>query len=431
VPGNTDQTLHDLLVFALTALIVAYALRALVAGLRRRRPDLAIGRAVGAAVVIRLIAASGTSLTGIGDNLRGFDEKVFYSESQGIAHGAQGAVSYTHALIHQLYEFVLAVQIRLFDSPDVALRLGEIGIAVAGLALLATAVYELAGARAAFLAMALLAIEPTNIFFTTLLHKEALMLLATGLVAFGGALLWRRDELRGLPLMVFGCLMALPTRHYAGLFLIAASGAILLHVALRAERRGSARSFALISAAALAAAITIPLFLQASNQEGLAGLQGSQEANVEQPAAEGNNLGLERVDFSTRSAVLLNLPIRIRDVLLRPYPWEVGNVSQQLGLLGTIVAWIVYAQFIRWAYRSRGTIMQRAGPFMYLAFFTLIAYSLSAGNAGTAFRYRTHVIALALCAVVVLRQKYLEHASEPRAQPAIAGAPSGFVLERG
>lgn len=426
MPGNSDQTLHDVLVFALTALIVIYALRALVAGLRRRRPDLLIGRVVGGAVVIRLVVASGTSLTGIGETLRGFDENRFSIESQGIAHGAQGAVSFTHALVHQLYEFVLAVQIRLFDSPDLALRLGEIGIAVAGLALLATAVYELAGARAAFLAMVLLALEPTNIFFSTILHKESLMFLATGLVAFGGALLWRRDELRGLLWMLLGCLIALPTRHYAGLFLIAAAGAITLHVALRAERRGSARSFALVSAAAIAAAIAIPLFLQASNQEGLASLQGSQEANVEQPAAESNNLGLERVDFSTRSAVLLNLPIRVRDVLLRPYPWDVSNVSQQLGLMGTIVAWLFYTQFFRWAYRSRGTIMQRAGPLMYIAFFTLIAYSLSAGNAGTAFRYRTHVLALGLCALVVLRE-HVKTADERRpalsAEPASAGLP--------
>ena len=39
----------------------------------------------------------------------------------------------------------------------------------------------------------------------------------------------------------------------------------------------------------------------------------------------------------------------------------------------------------------RGEIFARAGPLVYLFFFLLIAYSLSTGNAGTGFRYRTHL----------------------------------------
>jgi hypothetical protein len=37
-------------------------------------------------------------------------------------------------------------------------------------------------------------------------------------------------------------------------------------------------------------------------------------------------------------------------------------------------------------------------------FFLLIAYSLSAGNAGTGFRYRSHLVTLGIAAVVVLRE---------------------------
>ena len=59
--------------------------------------------------------------------------------------------------------------------------------------------------------------------------------------------------------------------------------------------------------------------------------------------------------------------------------------------------------------------MERAGPLVYVGFFLLIAYSLSAGNAGTAFRYRMHIVALAVCALVVLRVL--------RTQPATAAAP--------
>ena len=41
------------------------------------------------------------------------------------------------------------------------------------------------------------------------------------------------------------------------------------------------------------------------------------------------------------------------------------------------------------------------------ALFLLVAYSLSAGNAGTAFRYRIHVVGILMCFLLVLRQQLL------------------------
>ena len=52
--------------------------------------------------------------------------------------------------------------------------------------------------------------------------------------------------------------------------------------------------------------------------------------------------------------------------------------------------------------------MQRAGPLVYPALIMLAAYSLSAGNAGTSFRYRTHLVAMAIALIVVLRAQRRE-----------------------
>ena len=57
--------------------------------------------------------------------------------------------------------------------------------------------------------------------------------------------------------------------------------------------------------------------------------------------------------------------------------------------------------------------MKRAGPFIYALFCLLIAYSLSAGNAGTAFRYRTHLVALAVCVAVALYSTRRHPATQP------------------
>ncbi|MGH3427461.1 MAG: hypothetical protein ACRDQZ_07825 [Mycobacteriales bacterium] len=395
----TDHSLHSMLVTLMTIALLGGAVALLVSRLRRSRPGFDIGAAAGTAFAVRVIAAGLISLTPVARSLRGGDEITFLDHANRIAATPPGSSEWTHALLRELHVLTLAVQRYLLDSPELALRVTQVGIAVCGLVLLAAAVYELAGARASVIAMWLLAIEPAGIFFSSLLHKEANMILATGLVALGGARIWTRGDPRYLVPVVAGCLVAVATRHYAGWFLIAASAATVLHAGLRAENRAAIRSFALVALVILFAAVAAPTVLSASTNESLqANLQRPQEAD----AKDNSNLKLESVNFSTRGAIVRNLPKRALDVLLRPFPWQLGNISQGLGLLGTAAAYLTLFFLVRTAFRNRGRIMARAGPLVYLATFLLIAYSLSAGNAGTAFRYRAQIVSVFICIVVAL-----------------------------
>jgi hypothetical protein len=77
--------------------------------------------------------------------------------------------------------------------------------------------------------------------------------------------------------------------------------------------------------------------------------------------------------------------------------------------------------FIRYAWRNRGRIFPLTGPILYPMFFLMIAYSLSVGNAGTGFRYRTHIVELGLATLVILREHALrsrETSYAPSAGPA-------------
>lgn len=411
---TTDQSLHATLVTLMTILLLGGAVALLVGFLRRSRPGFAIGPAVGAAFAARVIGAALISLTPFAQQLRGGDELGFLGKARLIAATPPGSAEWTHALLRELHVFTLATQHYLFDSPEMALRVTQVGIAVTGLVLLAAAVYELAGPRASVLAMWLLALEPSSIFFSSLLHKEANMLVAIGLVGFAGARIWKSGRPRYLALIALGCLIAVATRHYAGWFLIAAGAAIALHAGLRAENRAAMRSLVLVSLVVLFAAIAAPTVFQASTHESLEkNLQGSQEAN----AADNSNLKLEQVNFSTRGAIVRNLPKRVLDVLLKPFPWQLGNISQGLGLLGTAAAYVALFFLIRTGIRRRGEIMARAGPLVYLTFFLLVAYSLSAGNAGTSFRYRVQIVSLFICLIAAL----WEPAKRPRADPSRAG----------
>jgi hypothetical protein len=397
----TDHSIHSTLVSLMTIVLLGGVLAFLVNRLAGSRPGFAIGRPAAFAFAIRVVAAGLISLTPVAQTLRGGDETTFLDHATRVALTPFGSTDWTHVLLTELHVFVLAVQHSVFDSPELALRVTQVGIAVIGLVLLAAAVYELAGPKASVLAMWLLALEPASIFFSSLLHKEANLMLAIGLVALGGAKVWKRGEIRSLVPIVFGCLIAVATRHYAGWFLIAASAATVLHAGLRAENRAAIRSLSLVAMVVLFAAIAAPTVLRASTNESLEkNLQQSQEAN----SSDNSNLKLEQVDFSTRGAIVVNLPRRIPDVLLRPFPWQLGNLSQGIGLFGTMAAYLAFFFLAREALRRRGEIMTRAGPLIYLGFFLLIAYSLSAGNAGTAFRYRTQIVALFICIVAALRR---------------------------
>lgn len=404
------QALGEGLTIGVTLLLGGYALLLLAARLDAPRPGLALGLPVAVAFLVRVVAAAGVSSTGIASGLRGGDEVGFLAQARDVATTPFASGEWLDALTGQLHVFVLAVQAAVFDSPAFALRVTQGGIAVAGLLLLAVAVYELAGSRAATIAMWILALEPTNVFFSTLLHKEANMTLAAGLVAFGGALIWKRGRATALLPIACGCLIAVATRPYVGWFLIGASAAIVLHAGLRQRREGGLRSLTLVALVVLLVAIAAPTVLEASSDESLGRLQGSQNANA---ANEKANLSLEQVDFSTRGAIVANLPSRGFEVLTQPYPWQLQNISQQVGLVGTAVAYLTLILLLAELARSWGSIMARAGPLVYLGAFMLVAYSLAAGNAGTAFRYRAHLVTVAVCVIVTLWQLRLAARAAP------------------
>jgi hypothetical protein len=381
-------------------LLVAFALYGLIRLLAGSRPGLAIEAPIALAVALRVGAAAGVSLTSIGSDLRGGDEFTFMTNAREVVDSGFGSSEWLSALTGTLHEWVIAVQLWMVEPPEFALRITEIGIAVAGLILLVTAVYELAGPKAAVIAAWILAIEPSGIFFSSLLHKESPMFLAEGLVAFGGARLWKRGDLTSFAVIVAGCLVGVATRPYAGWFLIAAGVAIALHAGMRTSRQGELTSLALIAIVAAFVALATPVVLEASSDESLEeNVQASQDANVADADA---NLALESVDFSNREAIITNLPTRIFDITFKPFVWQLGNPSQRLGALGGLITLAVLWLLAQAVMARRGEIFARAGPLIYVGFFLLCAYSLSTGNAGTGFRYRTHLVAIAICIIVAL-----------------------------
>lgn len=390
IPGPTDQTLYDVECSLLALLVTAWILALLVRRLGTSRPGFDLALPIAAAVVVRVagiaVLAAVSSLTAV----RGPDDAGFLAQATALAEQAPWSRAWIDTSSGDLHLTVMAGQIAALGTPgDFSLRVIQVLIAVSGIALLSAAVFDLGGPRAAKVAAWVLAFEPASVFFSGLLHKEALMLLTVGLVSLGAARMWTERDARAALLMGTGGAVGVATRPYAGLFLLGASALVTFHAALR--RLGPAQRRALPLAAALAlGGLVAAGGVAASSSSVLDRIQQAQDTNT----ADRSNLRLEPVDFSTASAVAANLPKRVRDLMLRPYPWQDANTSQRFGAAGTAAAWAILAAVLVLLLVRFRQSMWRAPPLAYIAFFLVIAFALAAGNAGTGFRYRTHVVAV-------------------------------------
>jgi len=394
-----DIDLETTISIAVATCAVGYAVALLLHLLRRSRPALRIGIPVALGLIFKVAATLAVSSSPLA-SIRGPDEEGTLVRARILAEGPLLGGDGLDALTSQLYLWIPAVEVRLLEFPDEALRIVQVGLASAGLLLLAVAVHDLAGPRAAAVASWVVAFEPSTMFFSGLVLKEPLMLLAVGFVCFGAVRYWRDADVAGLPLLVAGFAIAVTTRPYAGWFLVASAAALVIHSALRRNKPRPHAPVLLGVAISAVVLLVVPTLARISSSDSLSRLQASQEANTTLSSA---NLALEPVDYSTRASVLRSLPRRIRDVLIRPYPWQLQNTSQRLGLLGTTFAISILLYLLVLVIQNAGRVMDRAAPLLYPCAFLLAAYALSSGNAGTSFRYRTQLIALGVCIVVVLR----------------------------
>ncbi|MEJ7785191.1 MAG: glycosyltransferase family 39 protein [Solirubrobacteraceae bacterium] len=386
---RSDHLLYQIEGFLLVFCLTVYGLWFLIRHLSRTRPDLRIGRAITAAVAIRLVTAVAISLLPNSRALRGPDELLFLAAADDLRANSLVELLTGEGIV-PLHQWVFAVQQRLFEASDLTLRLTQIALAVAGLALLATVVHDLAGPAAARLAAWLLAFEPTSVFFSGYLHKEPLITFVVGVAAYGFLLMWRDRSLKALVVICAGCVVATLTRPYVGWLLTGAAVAIILHAAIRTQHGRRATVLTATAIGFMAVGGTVAL-REAPSQ--LERLQASQEANLTGSA----NLTYESVDYSTPVAIARNLPVRVSAFLLRPYPWQLQNTNQQLGAVGGLVVLMVLLLVVASLLRSRGEIITRGAPLIYVGCGLILAYSVTAANAGTAFRLRENVTAVLIC----------------------------------
>ena len=429
-PDPADTTFDRVLVTIMVLLFWGFMISLLVRYLGRKRPGMQIWQPMMAGFAIRVLSIAAVSATGIATTLRGGDETTFMYDAHAVA-----ASSFTSGLWvpfgnhHELYVVVFALQLKLGEFAVNTLRITDVAVAMLGTVLVAVSIYDLAGRRAARLGSWLLAIEPTSIFFSEVLHKEPFMMLAAGLTVFGCTKVWKKLSVGGLVLIAVGAFISLATRPYAGALLVAGAMFLVAHAAIRSLRE-SGRAVAILLAVVGVVAVATPIVLEETNAKNLHHLQESVSYTASTAGQQGNNLALENVSYNGRLSLITNLPQRVSDLLLKPFPWQLGDTSQRIGALGTLVAYTILILLFAFAWRLRGQVFDAAAPILYPLLGLTVAYALSVGNAGTGFRYRSQLVVLGIGALVVLRRRWqlqVAAAAARRAPVPRSGAARGVL----
>ena len=408
--------LYELVCAVLVGAIGAVALYFLAKRLAAARPGLSLVGPVMAAFGLRvLLTAALAALQATASDIRGPDDILFQRRASALASLPPWNGTWVDRSFGRLPEVILGAVSKVLRHPgDVPLRLVLAAIAAAGIALLASACFDLAGRGAAVIAAWLLALEPSNVFFSTLLHEESLLMLGEGAAVLGAARLWLRGDAKSVLLTAGGVGVVAATRPYAGFFVLVGAVLVAVHVGVREARSrlGPGRLRAALPVVAVLGLLTVAAAAVPTPpvQHQLHRLQNYQDKTLERHA----RLTLEPIDYLSVGGVAEGLPHRIWDLAVRPYPWEHATARQRVGGPGTALVWLLLIALVTGLLTCGGERRRNVLPVAYVLAPVVVGYALSTVNAGTGFRHRTQIVFLLVAMVSVVWGDRAASVSLPR-----------------
>lgn len=335
------------------------------------------------------IGASGTTVTFFGG-----DADTYHSYSVELArHWSEGTTMPVLPAGKEGFFYVLAKVYELIGP----YRFG--GLALTSLCsalivpLMADATRRLFGTRAARPILPLLVLLPGFLVWTSQLLREAPIVAA---LALGVCLAVRlSEEFRLAHWLVLGLTVAV-------LFTLRANVAYMFGAGLLVGLVMGGRHL-IAGIASAAAMVGLVAVIVLGGGLGESGYQRSATADLEKvnevrsALATTANSGIgQDADVSTPEGSLAYLPIGGTQLLLGPFPWQVRNFRQSLGLLEALTVWWLVPSFLRGLRRAWRRIGRRSTLLLAPAIGITIVLALLIGNIGTLVRERLQVLVLLL-----------------------------------
>lgn len=248
----------------------------------------------------------------------------------------------------------------------------------------------------------LVAVLPAFLFFSGSLHKEGIVLLCLCLSVYHTMMLQRRFDVRS-GVIVFVCLLSLC---FLRLYLAAIMAMVLaFSVMLAKPSRLTSSQQASFAAGRVFVFFAFVLMMAAVGTVGQIynvwphdldeGFELMQVSRLD--AARADSGYLPDADISSPLKALMFLPIGAFYFMTVPFPWDFGNLKQNIAIPETILWVCLYPIVLIGMLRSlrrnfQGSVVLLSGMIAMMCF-----YGIFMGNIGTAYRMRIQV--WLLCAV--------------------------------
>jgi hypothetical protein len=108
-------------------------------------------------------------------------------------------------------------------------------------------------------------------------------------------------------------------------------------------------------------------------------------------ARSGESGFAEDIDVSTTEGAISAIPVGFTYLMFAPFPWQANSLRQAIALPEVLVWWMMMPFLVTgiiYAIRHR---LREALPILIFSLMLTIAYSISQGNVGTAYRQRTQI----------------------------------------
>jgi hypothetical protein len=384
----TDRWLFEaevaLIVGALVVLILWWMMRAL----NGRGHTASIRLPIGAGLIVRLAAvAVAAAVPAIGHKLTSTDEATFLATTKTLAALPLTSSKWLSMGVHWTEVIPWALTYKLFGvCGTLPLRLEQIGLSLAAVVLVSATAGKLGGRRAALITAWIAALEPSSAYFGGLLHQESLCMVGEALLL--GALVdaWMRDRGHGRSLLcgLAGLALIFGTRSYLAFF-AAVAVVLVLAAALLQRRVGLARGLTALSVCAVAMVVAGSLAAPHVVPGAIANLQ--HQLDLPYPGA---NLPLPHASVTSGGGLLKTVVLHSVDLLLRPYPWQLGSAAQKAAVAGTLIWYLLVLVALLLTLRQGPD--SRLVPALILIACETVGFALTLVDAGEGFRHRVNLM---------------------------------------
>lgn len=242
-------------------------------------------------------------------------------------------------------------------------------------------------ARYSALAVAFL---PAMIIWSAQLLKDGFVIFLLVIIMFAVNKLQKRFDYLSIVILLFGLVGIWILRYYIFYIVgIAAVGALLLGTTITLPsliRRVVVIGILIIGSLAFGIQQVSQEQIESFNLERI---QKTREAASD--AAVSNSSIESDVDVSTVAGAFTALPIGMINILMAPFPWQMGNLNQFLTLPEMVVWWAMFPfMFIGIKYTLKNRFRESVAIIMF-SLALLLAYSIYQGNVGTLYRQRTQI----------------------------------------